>query len=197
MISVKICGLMHNSDVDIVNECMPDFVGFIFTKSRREVTPKTAKLLSERLSHSIIPVGVFVDADIDTIKELSSQNIFKMIQLHGNESEDYIKTLKRNLHLPIIKRIVPNVGKGTDYKSSAEFILLDGAHSGSGECLNWESIERPPTPFFLAGGLNVFNVKKGIKALNPIGVDVSSGVESCGHKDREKVKEFIFYAKQY
>ena len=102
---IKICGLTRECDIEYVNEALPDYIGFVFAKSRREISATNASKLRERLSEDIAPVGVFVDCDIKIIKEIISDGIIDVIQLHGGEDDRYIAELKSQIDAPIIKAI--------------------------------------------------------------------------------------------
>jgi phosphoribosylanthranilate isomerase len=184
LIKLKICGIFRDEDVDYLNEFQPDFAGFVFAKSKRRVTSETARRLILKLSDEIIPVGVFVNETAEKIAETANETGIKMIQLHGEESEDFIETLKSKTHLPIIKAIKPNM----KIAENADFLLFDGEYPGSGRPFDKSALPRTNKPFFIAGGINAVNINEAI-ALSPYGIDLSSGVETNGVKDREKIKE--------
>lgn len=202
MIEIKICGLSRDEDIEYVNECRPDYIGFIlnYPKSHRNITPGQAKKLKERLAVGIRAVGVFVNSDIGDIVEAVSIGAIDMIQLHGNEDNDYILKLKKELRLAelsveIIKAI--QVKSDSDLifakKVLSDMILLD-AGMGDGKLFSEEIIEKLKNvkrPFILAGGLNPENVVSLIEKLHPAGVDVSGGVETDGKKDEIKIAKFI------
>jgi len=190
MVKTKICGLFRPQDIETVNLERPDFVGFVFAESRRRVTPKQAYALRKQLSPGIVPVGVFVDEAPENILSLVSQGVIEMIQLHGSEDEAYIKQLKSLGGLPVIKANGPA-------DSEADYLLFDGIVPGSGQTIEWASLRHVGRPFFLAGGLSPENVVEAIRVANPFVVDVSSGVESGGVKDPQKIHEFIKRVKNY
>ena len=106
MVKVKICGLRRAEDIAMVNEFHPDFVGFVFADSKRKVDSKTAKLLRKELRRDIPAVGVFVNEDVEIIRSLCIQEIIQMVQLHGDEDEEYMKELKNQLpEIPVIKAV--------------------------------------------------------------------------------------------
>lgn len=192
MTKIKICGLFRDCDIDYVNEAMPDYAGFVFAKSRRQVTKEQAQNFRKNLKPEIISVGVFVDADIPEIKELFDLNIISMAQLHGNETEDYINELREKCAVKIIKAV--NVLKNPDFEkvknSSADFILFDSG-TGSGKQFRWRLLPEMKRDFFLAGGLNLENIDEAVKQVKPFGVDLSSGVETDGFKDKEKILNIV------
>ncbi|MCL1866186.1 MAG: phosphoribosylanthranilate isomerase [Oscillospiraceae bacterium] len=190
MTKIKICGLSRVEDIHAANELSPDYIGFVFVNaSRRCVTVQKAAELRKVLRPEIIPVGVFVNSQIADIIALVKEGVIDMIQLHGNEKvedEDYIRGLKSRTECDIIA--VNRVSGCADY------LLFDGQNAGSGEVFDWDTIPNSPTrrqPIFLAGGLDPDNVESAIAKVRPFAVDVSSGVESNGVKDRIKMKIFI------
>ncbi|MCL2321793.1 MAG: phosphoribosylanthranilate isomerase [Oscillospiraceae bacterium] len=193
MVKIKICGLSRNCDIDAVNIERPEYIGFVFARSRRRVTPKQALDLRKKLHHGIIPVGVFVDDTLENILSLVKNGIIEVIQLHGLEDEEYISRLKMSTDVPIIKAVA--VQSESDLQkwlgTSSDYLLLDSIGGGTGNRFDWNFIGKIDKPFFLAGGLNPENVAQAIKDTTPFAVDVSSGVETDGLKDPLKIKEFI------
>jgi len=194
MTKIKICGLSQLEDIDAVNEAMPDYIGFVFAKSRRQVDGEKAKVLKAALNPNIKAVGVFVNQPVKEIIELSNNGVIDVIQLHGDEDDEIIITLKQAVSLPIIKAM--RIGGRMDIiETSGDFRLFDtydaNQYGGSGECFNWGLIADIKEDFFLAGGLNIDNVKEAINQVNPYGVDISSGVETDGKKDRDKIIKII------
>ena len=192
MVKVKFCGLTRPCDIDAVNELMPDYVGFVFWKnSRRYITPENALSLRKSLHDDIITVGVFVDESPRVIADIAG-GIIDMIQLHGHEDSEYISHLRTITHAKIIQafRIKTADDVMRAEKSTADFVLLD-AGMGTGKLFDWSLIRGINRPYFLAGGLDAHNVKEAVKILSPYAVDVSSGIETDGHKDRVKMSAFI------
>ncbi len=179
---IKICGLSRMCDIDYVNEANPDYIGFVFAKSKRQVTLKGAHELRSRLDMRIYAVGVFADEDISVIHEAVGSGIIDIVQLHGNEDEEYISKIE----VPVIKA----VRMGEPIPKGADFILFDSPAAGSGRAFDWSLIPKTDTPFFLAGGINSLNIDEAMR-INPFGIDVSSGVETDGFKDREKITEIV------
>jgi phosphoribosylanthranilate isomerase len=192
---IKICGLSRNEDIAYINEARPDYAGFVFAASKRQVTPAEAALLRRNLARDIIPVGVFVDAPIETIAALYNDGIIAIAQLHGGENEEYILRLKeacfkngRSGPVPVIKTIrSEELEKEVSPSGEADYYLIDSG-AGSGKSFNWDLLKNMNTskPWFLAGGINVENISRAA-ALNPYGIDISSGAETDGKKDREKI----------
>ena len=192
-VRVKFCGLSRFSDIEAANELMPDYAGFVFwDKSRRYVTPKNAEALRRELSPRIEAVGVFVDESPEIIAEICGRGIIGMIQLHGHEGEEYISRLRTLTDKPIIKafkiREAEDVMRAEN--CTADFVMLDSG-MGTGKVFDWSLINTITRPYFLAGGLDAGNVREAVSRLRPYAVDVSSGIETGGVKDRMKMSEFI------
>lgn len=199
-VKIKICGLIRSEDIECVNECMPDYVGFVFAESKRQIDLNTAKKLKEQLKTSIKTVGVFVDEDIETIAQTVNEGVIELVQLHGSEDESYILNLRQKLKSDtgIIKAVRVNSLNNNILKdnllnkisTNADFVMLDSG-AGSGEIFDWDKKIVCNKPVFLAGGLNEYNVSEAIKKIQPFAVDVSSGIETAGFKDIEKIRRFI------
>lgn len=194
-LKIKICGLRRECDVDFVNSAGVDFVGFVFAGSKRQVTPAQASVLKKRLSPDIKSVGVFVNESIENIKRICKNGIIDLIQLHGNEDSDFIKTLKNEINLPVIKAVK---ALSKDYikeeiRNDADFVLLDSfkenSFGGTGSIFDWTIVPDIKKPVFLAGGLNINNIKQAVDMVHPFCVDISSGVETDGFKDERKIFE--------
>ena len=193
MTRIKFCGLSCFQDIEIANTLLPDYIGFVFVpQSRPYVAPEMAEKLKARLSPRIQAAGVFLNEEPEIMAELANQNIIHMIQLHGQETEQTIKTLRSLTSAPIIQAFTMQTSDDINRAeaSSADLILLDSG-AGTGTVFNWSLIRRRiKRPFFLAGGLNPENVSEAIRTLSPYGVDVSSGIEINGKKDRHKMEAF-------
>ena len=193
MTKVKFCGLRRPADIEYANELKPDYIGFVFAKkSRRYVTPEAAKELKAILLPEIKVCGVFVNEDTDEVLRLLDEGIIDIAQLHGSEDEAYIRELKSRTNAPVIRAF--KIGNAEDVQaaqdSSADMVLLDSGE-GSGQTFNWQLIKDISRPYFLAGGLAPENVSAAITALNPYALDVSSGIETDGFKDRTKMEKFL------
>jgi len=194
MTKIKICGLSRHEDVLYVNKLKPDYAGFVFAKkSRRYLSDTQAKSLRAQLDPKIVSIGVFVDDNIEHIKKLVESGVIEQIQLHGQEDEDYIESLRQNTKQPIIKAYTIDSAEDivAAQKSRADFILLDHGKGGTGETFDWQLIQNFKRPFFLAGGLEPINVAQAIAHTKPYAVDVSSGVEENAYKSYDKIKMFI------
>ena len=182
-------------DIEIVNKYRPDYMGFVFADTKRKVSHELARQLKDKLDPEIISVGVFVDAPKEEIVELFENGTIEMAQLHGLESEDYIKDLKAmtDNRLIVIKAI--EMSQDTDLlkydSSNADYLLLDSG-KGSGKTFDWRLIRKDlKKDFFLAGGLNKDNVTQAIEEFEPYAVDLSSSLEVNGFKNEDKIKEIM------
>ena len=197
MAKIKICGLRRQEDIEIVNRYKPDYIGFVFAKSKRQVNDLEASELKSGLSPEIKAVGVFVNDDINHITELVKNNVIDIVQLHGDEGEEYIKKLKNKISVPVIKAVRVRTYEDIKEKSEypVEYLLLDSysknAYGGTGEGFDISLIEDMERPYFLAGGVNDNNISDIIKKANPYCIDLSSGVETDGFKDETKIKNVI------
>lgn len=180
---VKICGVKTEDVVKAAVEAGADAIGFVFAPSPRQVDIETAKQLATHIPMSIRIVGVFLEPTMEEIEQALTCGITD-IQIHRRTIP--IERL-RTFGLPLID---------TSVDSEADIRLIDHPAPGSGRELNWEEMERPDRPFWLAGGLSPENVFRAIRTLRPDGVDVSSGVETNGEKDPEKIRAFINRAKE-
>ena len=207
MTKIKLCGLRRPEDIETAFRLAPDYIGFVFAgKSRRYITPEEAGKLKEKLDKlyetkdyekdcpdkMIKTVGVFVDEEIENVAALLNNKIIDLAQLHGNEDADYISGLKSLSDKPVIQAFKIKEEKDLEraYASVADFILLD-AGAGDGTAFDWSLLKNFDRKYFLAGGLNPENVCDAIKKLHPFAVDVSSGIETRGFKDADKMLEFV------
>ena len=201
MSKIKICGMPRPCDIDFVNEAKPDFCGFILgvPKSRRNISLSTLYALRERLNASVKPVGVIVDAPMEMILPLAADGTLAAIQLHGHESEEYIRQLKEQTSVPIFRafRVTDRESLIPALQSPADLILLDHGAGGTGETFDWSVLEGITRPYILAGGLGPDNLESAISTLHPWGVDMSSGVETDGIKDREKIFKAVQIAHKH
>lgn len=193
MTKVKLCGLTRPADIAFANAVRPDFIGFVFAeKSRRYVSPETARLLRMRLIDGVGAVGVFVNSPVETVAALLNDGAIDLAQLHGEEDEYYIAELRKYTRKPLIQAFrVTSVADIERAKTSpADYILLDNG-AGTGERFDWSILKAVGRPFFLAGGLDCENVQTALSEVCPSAVDVSSGVETGGKKDLKKMIAFV------
>ncbi len=192
MTKIKLCGMRRKEDITYANELMPDYVGYVFApKSRRYITPETAGEFTAMLHEGITPVGVFVDESTEVVAELYRQGIIRAAQLHGHEDEHCVRTLQA-MGITVIKAFIirSEDDLGAAQRSSADHILLDSG-MGSGQTLDTAVLKGLERDYFLAGGLSPDNVRAAVEELSPYGVDASSGLETDGFKDYEKMKRFM------
>ena len=193
MTKIKMCGLSRIQDIEAANTLKPDYIGFVFAaKSKRRVSQLEATKLKSRLNPDIKAVGVFLDDDLDMVAAMMNLGIVDVVQLHGTEDEEYLKKLRTITDKPVIKAFIIN--SADDVKraeqSTADYILLDGG-KGSGKAFDWSLLKEIKRPYFLAGGLNPENAAEAVASLKPFAVDVSTGIETDGVKDAEKMKAFV------
>jgi phosphoribosylanthranilate isomerase len=224
VIKIKICGLFREEDAAYASEAKPDYAGFVFAESRRQVSPALAARLRGLLDGAIVPVGVFVNAPPGDIIALYRDGIIDIVQLHGDEDAAYMARLKEASAkdgrgaAPLIKAFSASEVSGLSacpVPGGADYYLIDSGRGGTGKSFDWGLIkglrsspelrsgpdlrsgpelrgspERASPlgsrPWFLAGGIGLHNIKEAM-ALEPFGIDVSSGAETGGLKDREKM----------
>ena len=193
-IKIKLCGLMRPSDIETANLLHPEYVGFVFVKnSRRYVSLERARTLKELLHPDILAVGVFVDEELETVAALLSAGVIDLVQLHGKEDEAYISRLRELTEKPVIKAFSVRDEKDIEKacESSADFVLLDAGDGGTGTAFDRKFLAGMSRPYFLAGVLDASNVGEAVKRWQPYAVDVSSGIETDGLKDAEKMQAFV------
>ncbi len=193
---IKICGITRPEEAGWLNQCRVDFAGFVlfYPKSRRNVSLEEAERIMAELSPEIRRVAVTVSPDPEQARRIEAAG-FDCIQIHGEIPEEILN----NIHIPIWKAF-----NGTDmehferYRQSKAVTgyVLDAPEPGSGRCFDWNrlgSIPREDRLVMLAGGLHPGNVAAAIRAVDPDGVDVSSGVEAEDGqgKDLHKIRAFV------
>lgn len=197
-VKIKICGLRTLADVQAVNEQLPEYTGFIFDPSRkRYISPEQAEELRRRLDARIRPVGVFVNAGTEEIRRVLEICRLDMVQLHGQETDEEIRRLRKEYKgrsgLCIVKafRIENEEDVRKAENSAADEILLDHGAGGTGESFDWSLLKNCRRRFFLAGGLTPDNLQLAIEEAKPYAVDVSSSLETDGRKDPCKIRRFV------
>lgn len=206
---IKACGLFREEDINYANELKPDYIGFVFAESKRKVGVEKAYNLKKKLDKEIKSVGVFVNDNLDFILNLIKDKIIDIVQLHGNEDNDFLDNLKTKTSAKIIKFIpVENADSILNSLNiESDFILLDNLKGGAGKTFNWNYLKEAfelnnnlkkifNEKYFLAGGLNKENISEALK-FNPYCVDLSGGLETDGVKDYEKMKYIINITKNY
>lgn len=209
---VKMCGISKVETIPAVVEAKPDYMGLVFAPSKRQVTVDQAKTLVEALhkqytkrynngteqsnNDEIKTVGVFVNETLDNLVTIATEVNLDAVQLHGDEDEAFIQSLKERTNVEVWKavqiRSAADAEKWID--SSADMLLFDAYHKdergGTGEVFDWSSLDEFERPFMLAGGIDSTNVARAIRTVRPYGIDISSGIETEGVKDDEKIKAF-------
>ena len=188
MTKVKICGLSTKEAVKTAVSAGADYIGFVFAPSKRQVTVEQAIELAKFIPSHIQKVGVFVSPSRAELLEAVDKVGLDLVQVHGQVADDLFEDLPcASIQAVQVDRDghVPN--------SQADYLLFDAPVAGSGQTFDWEQLDTTELfqPFFIAGGLNEDNVEESIQHFSPFAVDVSSGVETDGQKDHEKIIRFI------
>ena len=209
---VKMCGISKVETIPAVVEAKPDYMGLVFASSKRQVTVDQAKTLVEELhkqytkrynngaeqsnNDEIKTVGVFVNETLDNLVTIATEVNLDAVQLHGDEDEAFIQSLKERTNVEVWKAV--QIRSAADAEvwidSSADMLLFDAYHKdergGTGEVFDWSCLDEFERPFMLAGGIDSTNVARAIRTVRPYGIDISSGIETDGVKDDEKIKAF-------
>ena len=209
---VKMCGISKVETIPAVVEAKPDYMGLVFAPSKRQVTVDQAKTLVEELhkqytkrynngaeqsnDDEIKTVGVFVNETLDNLVTIATEVNLDAVQLHGDEDEAFIQSLKERTNVEVWKAV--QIRSAADAEawidSSADMLLFDAYHKdergGTGEVFDWSCLDVFERPFMLAGGIDSTNVARAIRTVRPYGIDISSGIEIDGVKDDEKIKAF-------
>ena len=209
---VKMCGISKVETIPAVVEAKPDYMGLVFAPSKRQVTVDQAKILVEELhrgyakkygsdtehdkNDTIKTVGVFVNETVDNLVTIANEANLDAVQLHGDEDETFIQSLKERTNVEVWKAV--QIRSAADAEawidSSADMLLFDAYHKdergGTGEVFDWSCLDEFERPFMLAGGIDSTNVARAIRTVRPYGIDISSGIETDGVKDDEKIKAF-------
>ena len=213
---VKMCGISKVETIPAVVEAKPDYMGLVFAQSKRQVTVDQAKILVSELhkqyanrynrdviqwSNDVVQefiktVGIFVNETLDNLVTIATEVNLDAVQLHGDEDEVFIQSLKERTNVEVWKAV--QIRSAADaaawIDSSADMLLFDAYHKdergGTGEVFDWSSLDEFERPFMLAGGIDSTNVARAIRTVRPYGIDISSGIETEGVKDDEKIKAF-------
>lgn len=209
---VKMCGISKVETIPAVVEAKPDYMGLVFAPSKRQVTVDQAKTLVEELhkqytkrynngaeqsnNDEIKTVGVFVNETLDNLVSIATETNLDAVQLHGDEDEAFIQSLKGRTNVEIWKAV--QIRSAADAEawidSSADMLLFDAYHKdergGTGEVFDWSCLDEFERPFMLAGGIDSTNVARAIRTVRSYGIDISSGIETDGVKDNEKITAF-------
>ena len=188
MTKVKICGLSTKEAVETAVSAGTDYIGFVFAPSKRQVTVEQTIELAKFIPSHIQKVGVFVSPSRAELLEAVDKVGLDFVQVHGK----VVDKLFENLPCGSIQAVQVDEG-GHVPNSQADYLLFDAPVAGSGQTFDWGQLDTTELaqPFFIAGGLNEDNVARAIQHFSPFAVDVSSGVETDGQKDHEKIRRFI------
>lgn len=196
---LKLCGIRRPEDVEMINEANPDYIGFVFAPTWRQISPETAYELGLSLKEGIKKVGIFVNEPIQNLLTAAKTAGLDVVQLHGQEDEAYISQVRKGFDGEIWKAV--RVQSPADVKTaetlSADMLLYDsfvpGVLGGSGKRLDLNNIlsAGPTRPFFLAGGINTENIDEILSEVTPYGLDISSAFETDRRKDKEKLNELM------
>ena len=213
---VKMCGISKIETILAVIEANPDYMGLVFAPSKRQVTVDQAKSLVKELhkqygnrysrdevqcSNDVVQefiktVGIFVNETLDNLVTIATEVNLDAVQLHGDEDEAFIQSLKERTNVEVWKAV--QIRSAADAEawidSRADMLLFDAYHKdergGTGEVFDWSCLDEFERPFMLAGGIDSTNVARAIRTVRPYGIDISSGIETDGVKDDEKIKAF-------
>ena len=188
MTKVKICGRSTKEAVKTAVSAGADYIGFVFAPSKRQVTVEQATELAKIIPTNVNKVGVFVSPSRAELLEAVDKVGLDLVQVHGQVADD----LFEDLPCASIQAVQVD-GDGHVPNSQADYLLFDAPVAGSGQTFDWGQLDTTELaqPFFIAGGLNEDNVARAIQHFSPFAVDVSSGVETDGQKDHEKIRRFI------
>jgi len=196
---IKLCGMWREVDIEGVNAARPDYVGFVidFPKSKRSLTRERVAQLSSQVDDRIVRVGVFVDEPQEFVAELFDAGTIDVAQLHGHEDEEYIARLRAISDVRIWQAFQVRDAAATERAraSSADMVVVD-AGQGTGRVFDWSLVQGLDRDFILAGGLGPDNVAAAIEQVRPWGVDMSSGIETDGVKDPEKMRAAVAAARK-
>lgn len=213
---IKICGISKVETILAIVDAKPDYMGLVFAPSKRQVTVDQAKILVSELhkqyanrynrdviqwSNDVVQefiktVGVFVNETLENLVTIATEVNLDAVQLHGDEDEAFIQSLKERTNVEVWKAV--QIRSAADAEawidSGADMLLFDAYHKdergGMGEVFDWSCLDEFERPFMLAGGIDSTNVARAIRTVRPYGIDISSGIETEGVKDDEKIKAF-------
>ncbi|MBD3918805.1 phosphoribosylanthranilate isomerase [Paenibacillus sp. PR3] len=215
---IKICGLRDTATIRDMHDLDIEAVGFIFAPSKRQVSAEqAAELIAEvrawkaptSSGQAPLAVGVFVNSDLASLAHAVNTASLDVVQLHGSETPEDCEAAKRELGVQVWKvfhlgrdggesNVVDAKQQLMPYKGHVDAVLIDTAGGGTGTAFDWSVINRYKeasaeigVPLYVAGGLSLDNVEFLVKEYSPDGVDVSSGVETDGVKDIDKIKTFV------
>lgn len=216
-VKVKFCGITKDDTVPVLLDTKPDYVGFVFAPSKRQVAVEQAQFITRSLQDGlkttsgakcISCVGVFVNETIPTIVEIAKAVPLSVVQLHGDETIPYIETLRNQLQEQQLESV--EIWKAIQVQGKEDILpweqapidgLVVDAYSkeergGTGKIIDWSLLEGVQVPYYLAGGIGLHNVARAIRRLQPYGLDMSSSLETNGQKDAKKIRTMSQLIKQ-
>ena len=196
MTRIKICGITSREDALAAARCGADALGFVFTKSSRQIAPEKAREIIETLPPLITAVGVFVDQPANQVKEITRLCHLDAVQLHGEESPAYCRGFAAKVIKAFRVRDQSITSEVSRYDVAA-YLFDSPAGGGTGRKFDWDLIGGIDGRIIVAGGLTPANVREAVRRIRPYGVDVSSGVERApGEKDHRLMEEFVRNVRQ-
>ena len=206
MTKVKICGITNLEDALLSAKFGADALGFNFyLESPRYISPEKAREIIKQLPAGVLKVGVFVNESLDKIIKIAETAKLGAIQLHGEETPEFVREIKTKTNLEIIKafRVSPEFKAEDLLNYEVDAVLLDTysrhEHGGTGKTFDWEvakNVQKIFPKMYLAGGLTAANAKEAVKKIEPFAIDACSLLERAkGFKDLQKVEEFILAVK--
>lgn len=203
VVKVKICGIRGREEARAAVEAGADALGFILAESRRRVTPGMVREICRGLPPLVARVGVFVNEDPRRVKEIAGECGLDILQFHGQETPSYLEGFTHKKVKAFALKDRDSLKDISSYRGAADAFLLDtylpGLAGGTGKAFNWDLVKGVPRdrPLVLAGGLGPANILEALERVKPYAVDVSSGVETGGKKDPEKIREFIYKVRSW
>lgn len=194
---IKICGITNIEDAQLAVNSGASALGFIFAKSKRQLTAETAVEIIKKLPDSVEKIGVFSNQDKIQLIETASRCGLTGLQLHGEESQDYLDELGQNYKILKSIKVDPEGNILSGGKYNVWKLLLDtylpNMSGGTGKTFDWKCLENfDLQQIIVAGGLNPDNVASLLSVYTPFGVDVCSGLEAYpGKKDEGKMRKFF------
>ncbi|MEZ0537183.1 phosphoribosylanthranilate isomerase [Caldicellulosiruptoraceae bacterium PP1] len=194
---IKFCGIKSQNDIKLCNILKPTMIGLIFAESPRKIPLEQAENILKRKSPNILSVAVFKNQSLDEVCKIVKKLKIDYVQLHGNEDLDYIRNIRKQ-NLKVIKAIevysYRDLEKGNVLKNQVDFILLDRPKGTNIDILS--IAKEAEYKFIVAGGINEENIDRYLE-INPLGIDISSGIETDGNKDYQKMKKIILKVRGY
>lgn len=199
MVKVKICGITNHRDALSAVELGVDILGFVLAPSPRQVSPEMVRSIIDTLPPFVMTVGVFVDEEEKTIKDIADYCRLSQVQLHGKESPDFCRRFRPKAIKAFRVRDAMSLSTISTYQAHVQAVLLDtfqqGMAGGTGRTFPWDLAVKAKEfnlPLILSGGLNPSNIRQAISTVKPYAVDVNSGIEERpGRKDSQRMKQLM------